>query len=196
MSRILTPVQTYQLFNVLKLAFNNKFNINERGVVYFKKFGEQSFNKSYLKFQMIKWNKEFPHEEDLKILFASNLVRDPSTDAFKFNPDFRHNLIRYKSSLTYYKDETIELFKKYTFSDLLNNDALILKLLGTGEITPEWFVLTSRVLPVTKLLDESNPFMWSVLKDRLTTYKFFVTIKNVEQLNDLKRFLTNHIFST
>lgn len=188
MKRI-TPLQTYQLFNTMKLAFNGKYDFKKYGF-YNKRFGIDSYNKSWLRHECQKFNNNHPYEEETKKIFAANFVRDPAIQLGKIDKDKAINIKRYESSLYDYKEDSKQIFSKYTLRELLNKDEpLILALLSTGEITPEWFAITDKVLPISKLLDEANNFMWNIVKDRLTNYKSFVIIDSVEQVKELRSFL-------
>lgn len=188
--KVITPLQTYQLYYLVKFAFNGKYDINKRGVTYMRKFGRESFDKSYMKYQITKFNKNYPTQEEALNIFSSNFVRDPNRDIYKINPDDCIKMRKYYTSSHDYKDDTIDIFRKYTLGDLLNrNTNLLLQKLTSGEIPPEWFCLTDRLLPLSSYLDEQPNILWDVLKNRLTTYRFFVKIESVERLKEMRSFL-------
>lgn len=186
MSKRITPTQTFSMFNTMKLTFNGKYNFLKYGF-YSKRFGEDAFSKSYMKSSCLKLNRQYPFEDDIKNIFASNLVRNPGLDITKIDPDCSINLRRYASSQRDFIDDTKDLFRKYTLGELLNNnEPLIIDLLSNGIISPEWFAIADRLFPISSLLDKSDHFMWSVLKDRLSLYKTFVILDSVDSVKNLR----------
>ena len=194
----ITPIDAYRTFLSIRHAMQGGYDINKKGITKFQRYREEHLEKNHWqKYHVQKLTREYDKERVIQII-ASNLVRNLESDFRTFDESKCSKLRMYQSSKQYYIDETSDIFNRYEIKDLLNkNDSKLFVLLNTGVISPEWFCLTIRLLPqLLDFLNKQSSFHWNVIKDRLTTYKFFVTIKNTEDLYTMKQHITNCINRT
>lgn len=194
MPTVLTPFRTYQIYNSLKLHFNQeKFHVAKYGTKS-KRFNFEAFEKTNNSL-FYSLSKQLQTEEIAIPTIAANLVRDPSLWVNKIDKDCAVTLRKYNSSVKYFMDDFTQLLSEHSFKDLIKSD--FPNLVISGEVEPELLAMMNRVVPVYKLLDKdcSNKLMWNLVKLRLQKYSHFVIINSVKELDTIRSFITDTLMN-
>lgn len=184
-------LRTFQLYNTMKLGFLNGYDFRKYGL-YNKRFTQQKLDSSYFRYECSKFAVAYPDSKEQENIMAANFVRDPNISLANMSSDASITLRRYNSSLQDYVDDSKRIFSEYSLRELLNkNDPAIISLLSIGKIEPEWFVMTNKLLPLSKILDEQDNFIWKTYSRRLTMYNQFVIIDSVESIKILRNYIVS-----
>lgn len=189
-------MDAYSTFKVMQLYFSGNYDIVKYGYRCKRFNGDQLF-KDKTEYVFRKLANKFHDDNEMRIVYAANLVRNPKLFPTNINEDVAIILKKYNKN----KVALLEDLKKLIVDDDLlttvkNGD--IISNIYSGIVGIEIITYLNRFIPIVKLIDDKhkNDFAWNLVKPRIEKLTPYCGLNNTEERDYIKSQLLSCITET